>query len=392
MLGARRSSPILSIEVEAGIPPLKLHFEFVTAKEYLKTLYKRNDMLESYANHRVSSRRAAGGGFAARSLSILQGHPGCLRLGCDKYSSVRSLSPQDSIEDCIDLVTKLKSQQEFERHIREFYPEYVQLFTDGSKVTEPEDSVGAALYVPLHGFVSTWRLNPMHTVISAELFAIMQALIFADQNNMVNCIICTDSRSALESILGCAGAYFSVSDRIQILLYRLSRRTKVRLIWVKAHVDIVGNIIADKAANQAHNNNMSTHYQLCLQEKINILRASFYDLWQSYWYSAVAETGKGKHLRDLRYPNFSSCSTAVIANNRRDEINIYRLRIGHAGLEEYFFRTCQSDSDLCSCGEVGSKCEHYLLYPECYDATETDFVPKYTKHYYTRGVSHRSPA
>ena len=130
--------------------------------------------------------------------------------------------------------------------------------------------------------------------------------------------------------------------------------------------DIIGNNIADKAANEAHSNNMSTFFQLSFQEKTNILKSSIFDFWQCYRYAAVADTNKGKHLRDLRYPDFISLSTSVVLNNRRDEVNIYRLRIGHAGLSEHLFKTGQSDSNLCNCGKVET-IEHYLLYCQLHD-------------------------
>ena len=39
MLGARKTSPILSLKVESYLPPLKLHRGYLIVKNYLKLMY-----------------------------------------------------------------------------------------------------------------------------------------------------------------------------------------------------------------------------------------------------------------------------------------------------------------------------------------------------------------
>ena len=214
------------------------------------------------------------------------------------------------------------------------------------------------MYIPAFNIVTTWKLNPLHSVFSAEIFAILQALYFVLHNNLGNCLILSDSKSALQSITNYSKAYANICDEIQTVLSELNKQSDVRILWVKAHAGIVGNEVADKAANLAHSNNVSTLYHLSLQEKLCILKSCTQDNWEAYWYISVNETGKGKRLRDLRYPNFTTFPVPVLLQNRRDEINVFRLRIGHAGLGEYLQRTNQKEDDTCWCGAT-EDIEHY---------------------------------
>lgn len=222
------------------------------------------------------------------------------------------------------------------------------------------------MYIPAFQIVETWKLNPIHSVFSAEIFAILQALHFILKNKLGNCLILSDSKSALQSISNYSKACPNICDEIQTILCKLNKQSHVKIIWVKAHAGIVGNEIADKAANLSHSNNVSTLYNLSLQEKLCTLKKCHRKIWQTNWYNSVEDTRKGKRLRDLRSPHFTTYPVPILLNNRRDEINVFRLRIGHAGLAEYLHRTNQSEDDTCWCGDT-ENIEHYLFSCSQYD-------------------------
>ena len=71
-------------------------------------------------------------------------------------------------------------------------------------------------------------------------------------------------------------------------------------------------------------------------------------------------------MRELRQPEFTNYPIPTLLRDRRNEINVFRLRIGHAGVKEYLYRTKQSDTDLCACGAVET-IYHYLLDCGTYD-------------------------
>lgn len=364
MLGARRSSPILSMEIEANIPPLKLYFNYLSSREYLKISHKPNNSVkEKLPMHiKTTNNNLSNKCFTQRSLEFFNALPNFKLQTAISAPRVPTLPPQLSTKNYI--VTKFDIELyptcNFENIIKEEYPEFCFIYTDGSKIFNPTISVGSGMYVPSKTLISTWKINPLHTVMSAELFAIHQALQFIENNNLNKVIIFSDSKSALQLIESRPKTYRNICDEIQILLSNLNKDGIVKIHWVKAHIGIAGNEVADKAANMAHNNDRSTLYHLCLEEKLCILKSNFLDFWENYWHNEVANTSKGKHTYNLRKNVFTTFPLPSLLKNRRDEVNIFRLRIGHAGLKEYLNRTNQSDTDSCDCGAI-EDIEHFLL-------------------------------
>jgi len=55
----------------------------------------------------------------------------------------------------------------------EVYNNYIEIFTDGSKINHPEDSTGAAFVICANGFniIQKFKLSPTHSILAAELVA-----------------------------------------------------------------------------------------------------------------------------------------------------------------------------------------------------------------------------
>ena len=93
-------------------------------------------------------------------------------------------------------VTASVAQQSFLIKVEESYNGYMQVFTDGSK--QLKGRVGAAIFVPEYHYSKGWRLECGHSVFMAELFAILQCLLWVFHSNFNRCfVIFTDSMAAL---------------------------------------------------------------------------------------------------------------------------------------------------------------------------------------------------
>ena len=65
----------------------------------------------------------------------------------------------------------------FEITVRTKFPNFIQVYTDGSKTEESDGAfVGAAFHIPSLKTQKGRQLNKLHAVLSAELFTIQKGL------------------------------------------------------------------------------------------------------------------------------------------------------------------------------------------------------------------------
>ena len=152
----------------------------------------------------------------------------------------------------------------------------MHIYTDGSKYSN--GSTAAAMYIPSLQSATTWRLNPAHTVIGSELFAILKALEYCCLDPRLrseNILLLTDSQSALHAINNVISpSYKEYVFKIQELIY--NRQASTVLQWVRGHCGIKGNEVADRAANMGHLNSHSALSTLSLEEYLTVLRGQLH--------------------------------------------------------------------------------------------------------------------
>ena len=107
--------------------------------------------------------------------------------------------------------------------------------------------VGSAVYYPTTSTSLCWKLRAEHSILSAELFAIWQALNNSPVKQSI--VLFTDLKSALKVVTKNTSTYLNICDEIAMKLSELNEEANVYLHWVKAHIGIVGNEMAEKAAN-----------------------------------------------------------------------------------------------------------------------------------------------
>ncbi|GBM96072.1 hypothetical protein AVEN_111462-1 [Araneus ventricosus] len=119
------------------------------------------------------------------------------------------------------------------------------IFTDGSKLN---GQVGGAFNVfdPDHIGDFQFRLDNHCSVFQAELSAIKQALLWKQVHRpSTNCHLFTDSMSSLKAL-----QRFKPSNNLVEEIQGLIDGT-ISFHWVKAHIGVAGNEVADKAAKEA---------------------------------------------------------------------------------------------------------------------------------------------
>lgn len=362
MLGARRTSPILSLEAETKIPPLRLYMEYLSSKYFLQLHYRPpNDIT---AITLLKSKRKDVRSFETETPLQSAAIDLLKKLDVDTKRNplpvVRSIQPfltKNYIKT--EQYDKIITQDTFKLYLEKFYPQYIEVYTDGSKKNDPDVSVASGIYIPNLDFVACWKLNPEHTVVGAELFAIYKSLQFIEKNLPNNCVVFTDSLSSLLLLMSNNRHYFQISEEIINLLVTLNRTRRVILHWIKAHAGIMGNELADEAANSGHSNDRSAVYEVQLEEKICQLTAKFSILWNQYWQEQCSMTRKGLFHRNIR-DNIME-STPVDTKMRQMDIAMFRLRLGHVGVGKHMNRFNMMESSNCDECDVEETIEHYLM-------------------------------
>lgn len=368
LLGARNTTPILSLEIESNIAPLSIRFDFLSAKYYL-TLCDRqkNDttckLLGIESGH---TQQGLMNTFKYRATTALS------LFGFESWSRdcrlKKILPPWTTVKDYLE-TSMLIDENEGETDIcTQFrilmdrrYSNYLCVYTDGSK-TESPSSVSSAVYISYSGSVHSWKLDSRHSVVGAELHAIEMSLAIIkidDELSENNVVILTDSKSSCLMISSPTGSYTNIVGAIQRLLLDLNRQRSVKIQWIKAHASIQGNEMADAAAKAAHSKMRITAFPLCLQENKNTLFIQMKKFWKQYWIEQTAATTTGQHLRLIRKENTERFRWPL---PRKASVVLVRLRTGHVGLNSYLHRFNMAESPNCDFCDMPEDVEHYLCH------------------------------
>ena len=206
---------------------------------------------------------------------------------------------------------------------------YVQIFTDGSKVDE-KVAAAAVLSVTPNSHCSC-RLRDHCSTYTAELQAILLALKQAYQSQERKFIIFSDSLSALQA-LGKLKTDHPLLIQIQEFLHKMNADQKeIVFMWVPGHVGIQGNEAVDGAAKEAHDNKPTTDFMPF--SDLKPLTAKYvYQVWQKEWDETGLVFNKFHEiLPKLRDKLLSFCNT------RKENTALNQLHIGHSYLTHSFF-------------------------------------------------------
>ena len=359
--GAYRTSPIDSLYVDAGIPPLFIRREELGLRYLSRVLTSRLNPNYKYVKQptdRAPNRPKLPKPLevrlvkSANDVGLLP--PAVAEVRPPKFPPwVRpniSICPiRDVKKRCSD--AQLKSS--FLEHASE-HADSEAIYTDGSK-----SSLGVGCSVVTPDNVIKKRLPSNSSSFMAELLAVLTALryIFFSSSSSKSFIIFTDSMSILSSL----GKLFSghhlvqeIQDWICLLINR--RGFTVKFCWVPSHVGIVGNERADVAAKAATRLNHISSMGIPISDFRNIIRFYCRDRWQDHWYN-LANNFKLKSIRPSVHP-WHHCRM-----DRRSSIVLTRLRIGHTYITHRYLMASgvERQVPLCSACHVELTVKHILV-------------------------------
>ena len=224
------------------------------------------------------------------------------------------------------------------------YPNYLSIYTDGSVMGANSDCVGVGVVVPHENLKFPFRLLSGHTILAAELFGILQALIFLSSHQATTpAVIFTDSLSSLFLLSSSRlSSYSSLVHAIHrhLLLFPLH---SVHLQWIPAHCAIPGNEAADAVAKEAATSSFPVHeLPFSLAELRSTFSSSVWSYWQVRWTAIRGQHSLGNHKPLVRPWAWQG------TQSRFFESLFARFRLGTAPLNKSLHKIHQIDAPYCT--------------------------------------------
>ena len=329
--GALRTSPILPLLVDTDILPLRLRRYDLSLRYALK--------LQSCGSHPcrdLISTDSALHSVEADYMKRISGFPFYERLSdiCDITGFVYSTEvvtkhshiPPWQLQKCVlmsltvgkkDTILPAEVYCEF-NNLKSQYVGYEFLYTDGAK---NDRGVGCAL---VHGNrCLQFKLPEICSVFTAEAVAILEALKYVESENFHKCVVCTDSLSVVTALRSAVSDNPVLNDILDTIHRLLHMGRRVIIIWVPGHCNIPGNEMADTNAKLAIDLDGIYGLQVGHREYHPHIRKTVRELFNRLWLDYNPQTT----LRSIK--DQVGCWSSSTRVNRREEIVLCRLRLGH---------------------------------------------------------------
>ena len=370
-LGAMKTSPISSLQVEANISPLSIRRIDLTMRYFTK--------VKLFPSHAAST-----------AISVLPRLHFSYIGRCEKRTGLtiasRVTKYQDDIGFVLPAVTPLSRRRTppwIVRPLSVYFlftapkatltPNDIQqaffsfqanhdrfhfIYTDGSKHNQ---TVGIGIFcLGLPGV--QLRLRDGTSVYSAELQAIFFALKLIQQHHLQHACICSDSKSAVQSLMHLSSLQHTHLNILHLHQELVEAGVEICFLWIPGHCNIRGNEAADHSAKGALvlPNISETPFDQ------NNIKGFIQHHCRRFWQDRWNDEGMGTQLHQIK-PQLGNW-TSSNRRSRRDEKVLARLRIGHTYLTHSFIFARQHRPVCVHC-QTGLSVEHILLHCNQYNVS-----------------------
>ncbi|GBM29165.1 hypothetical protein AVEN_50201-1 [Araneus ventricosus] len=221
-----------------------------------------------------------------------------------------------------------------------------EIYTDGSRIENETGFAVCILKDEINIQNYLFKLNTFNSLFQAELAAIEFAVNWAVKEK-VKVNIHTDSLSSISAI-NSANTRSEFVNKVKSNIFKA--KNMVGLSWVKAHVGIPGNELADQQAKLAITSGEKFVIPAPYYHLKGLLKNYIVNKWNEYWNSYDSASG----IRVRGYIN--QVSPKFLIHNK---FLIYFLS-GHGPFPSYLHRFKFLDSPHCICGMLGDA-DHYIF-------------------------------
>ena len=352
--GAFKSSPIPSIHSYSGIKPLKYFIETKMLNYYLRV--KVNEL---HPLHEILNDEHPPKSYLTRAKLLVQEYDLNLNLlDAEPYPDDPPWG-RKNIEICTEMFeykrnrnTQQEMKYRYEQHLMQ-HNEQLNIYTDGSKI---DNGVGYSYSIEDNIISAT--ISPIATIFTAELLAILDAIIYVKNNiNHLHINIITDSKSAIQAIDKLNNRNPIVN---QIILETTQSDKLINLCWVPSHCGVPGNEAVDNAARTAASNAIISNRKIPRDDFKTYIKQTSKMRWKNSW--QAINGNKLRHIKDSTTPLPLSHF-----KDRLWERVVCRIRIGHTALTHGFLMSneappqCQHCSVPLTVHHIIMICPHYAI-------------------------------
>ena len=369
VLGAFRTSPIDSLYTEAHEAPLQSRSEKLALQYYTKLKSSPpnpaydctfDPKYRKYFDQKEKSIRP----FGLRMEAILK--KASIPLDNIHKSTLPQIPPwiikNPKVNLQLNQPHKTKTHpftyQEKHQNILQQYPNYLCIYTDGSK-----DHNKTARAAVLNKIIKTKALPMDSSIFTAEACAIDLALDIISKEKHKKFIIFSDSLSVLLSLNNKKLEH----PLIVKLLCRLHSTLNKEIVfcWIPSHIGVRGNHRADAAAKSALDLTPEKYNIPYTDLKLKI-NNFLHKKWQQRW-------NRNTSNKLFQVKPFLGEWHPAFRKSRKEQVTITRLRIGHSRLTHSFILKQEQQPQCLTC-QTPCTIKHVLL--ECKVFNDT------RKHYF----------
>ena len=363
--GVYRTSPVESIYVDAGELPLDLRREELGLRFMARIKSSPENpsrKILGTCNSKVFNKPRSSKPFHVRLHEEVE-------VDNLKQQKIKKVShsevPPWFIPDIQCCKTDINKKTQSEKEIKAKFLDHDQVhtnhekfYTDGSKSAE---GVGCAV---IHGeFSYVAKLPDSASVFTAELTAIIKGLEVINKTNGKSFVLYTDSKSSIYSLRK-YNSMHPLIQKAQEWLFRLAVKHKdIHFCWVPAHVGIQGNEEADIEAKEAASLDKIQFDAIPHSDMKGPFRGYILRKWQERWSSPLLANNK----KYFKIRNSIDPWPSSYLPNRRYEVVLTRLRVGHTRLTHKYLLEGSSAPVCAYCGRVLTV-EHILVHCKQYMA------------------------
>ena len=366
-LGAFRTSPIESLYVKAGELPLeqrrvKLSLQYVTKLKSTPSNPAFNCVFRPEYENKYLRNTKVISPLGVRIKEHLEDSN--ILIEEINHDDIYDIPPWELSSPFVNLT--LHSSPKSDTHdneyrqrfleVNDYYENknFVPVYTDGSKT---DNYVSSSAVFPVDSFKV--NLHEHTSIFTAEAVALKLAVQHIQREAIRKSVIYSDSLSCLQALQHKNLENPIIREIIHILSYLEEVGSRIEFCWIPGHVGIKGNEKADNIARRHISNNI---YEIKTPYSDFKPRISQYvnSLFQAKWDVCVGN--KLHEINEVFLP-----SLKMYSDNRKEDIILTRLRIGHSRLTHKHYLANEDPPECIPCNSPLT-IKHVLI--ECVDTAD----------------------